>query len=204
VYVQWCIKGVGGIGQNEADDVFHAGLVCNWWRNSGHIYAGDIAGKLTAAALDIHVNRYSEIDPSTQQPYSASTAFLSLTSGAVERRRVLATNVAYSAHSTALAFATNGGRDPGYLFYCWVAVGLNPAVEVESAAEEVRELNTYRSWSAYQLEGEVTAKVRVPSTQIELYERYEPDGSGGLVLKGLRRNSIFVDPSPVLNQRRWF
>lgn len=40
-------------------------------------------------------------------------------------------------------------------------------------AEEVRELHTYTGWSDFQLEGEITAKLLVPSHQIERCEYWD-------------------------------
>lgn len=81
-----------------------------------------------------------------------------------------------------MSFASDFGRYQGecYLFYCWVVVGLTPAVEVKHLAEEVRELNTYRRFSAFQTEGEIVAKIEVPARQIHRFERYEVRGNGNL------------------------
>ena len=73
----------------------------------------------------------------------------------MERNTLLQTIVAHSTYLTALDFATDSGRRPGYLFYAWAIVGLNPAPSIESVSEKVRELNTYRSWSAYQTEAKL-------------------------------------------------
>jgi len=64
-------------------------------------------------------------------------------------------------------FATDQGYGPGYVFYCWVFVGLNPAEEVEGIAEEVRDLNANRWYSHWWHEGDIAAKLIVPANQIE-------------------------------------
>jgi len=43
---------------------------------------------------------------------------------------------------------------------------LTPAVEISHMAEEVRELNIYRRYSAFQTEGEIVAKIEVSARQI--------------------------------------
>jgi hypothetical protein len=182
MFVQWCIKGVRGrlpgedaaIGIDDSDA--HAmvlggqGILCNWWRTAASISPAARRTKLTAANLDRHVHDYDT--------YGAQTPFISLTAGCVERDVGLRLNRVHEAQDVALRFGTDWGARPGYLFYCWVVVGLKPAVSVEGVAEEIRELNTYLSWSDYQLEGEVTAKINVPANQIHAWERWDCDHHG--------------------------
>jgi hypothetical protein len=113
-------------------------------------------------------------------------------------------NYVYSAIDTALAFATNWGRRDGALFYCWVPVALNSAVGIRAVAEEVRELNSYRSWSAYQLEGEITAKIEVPANQIKRVEWWDIASCRGNDPSDFEDNPNFQPPSPVLNVRELF
>lgn len=101
------------------------------------------------------------------------------------------------ARSTAVEFATDGGTGEGYIFYCWLLVGLNPAPPVLSVAEEIRELNTYQSYSAYQTEGEIAAKVIVPANQIERVEKVDAAGR----TKSWILNPDFVPPASVSNFR---
>jgi hypothetical protein len=114
------------------------------------------------------------------------------------------TNQINPAEKIALRFATDWCTSPGYLFYCWVIVGLNPAVEIEEVAEEVRELNTYRSYSPFQLEGEITAKIYIPSNQIDRVEKYEPIGQGQCRRVWTHENRNFSRPAAVLNMRGFF
>ena len=127
-----------------------------------------------------------------------------------ERSTFHKTNFFHPAHLTALLFASNFG-EPGdrcFLFYCWVIVGLNPAVEALPLSEEVRELNTYRRYSAFQTEGEIAAKVEVTAPQIEKYERYSIWRPGARVVKYSREeeklNSRYVDPHSIVNIREAF
>jgi hypothetical protein len=182
MFVQWCVKGIGGRRANDPrdagiDDAMARamidggeGIQCNWWRAVDTISPAQIRQKLTPGNLDRHIHDYETFGP--------ETPFISLTAGCVERDVALRLNRIREAQDVALRFATDWGHRTGYLFYCWVVVGLKPAVSVESVAEEVRELNTYLSWSDYQLEGEVTAKIGVPANQISACERWDCDGLG--------------------------
>lgn len=71
------------------------------------------------------------------------------------------------------------------------------------AAEEVRNLNTYRRWSPYQLEGEITAKVYIPANQIHWVEWWDrsidPNAPTHRYV-----NRRFVDPKSLLNFRELF
>ncbi|MEO0438646.1 MAG: hypothetical protein AAF098_17240 [Pseudomonadota bacterium] len=144
---------------------------------------------MTAAAIDMHVNNYGAVKD--------DTPFISLTSGCVSRDLYLRTNTVLPARNTAVEFATDGGFLDGYIFYCWLLVGLKAAPEVEGIAEEVRELNTYHSYSAYQTEGEVAAKIVVPANQIEGVEKVDPSGKR---IKWIG-NPDFTPPDRVTNFR---
>ncbi|MFF0176084.1 hypothetical protein [Micromonospora profundi] len=80
-------------------------------------------------------------------------------------------------------------------------LGINPAVGVPGVAEEIRELNHGRAYSGWYQQGEVTAKINVPSVQIYLAERYEPDGHNVPKLTASLVNSGFVHPGPLVNLR---
>jgi hypothetical protein len=200
MFVQRCIKGIRGRAANEshggltpADAISIVrdgrGIVCNWWRTAKTISPAEIRQKLTTANLDLHVNNYNSVQN--------DTPFISLTAGCVERNVFYQTNRLVPAEDTALMFATENGTRSGFLFYCWVIVGLKQAVAIEAVAEEVRELNSYRSWSAYQLEGELTAKIHIPANQIQRVEWWAP-GSGGQPTQQISRpewNPAYLNPS---------
>jgi hypothetical protein len=210
VFVQTAIKGIGGIDRSDAQQILRSsGLQCNWWRRVHRIAPDEIDERLSSSNLDLHVNSYGEPHPTYRGRVCEETPFISLATGAVERSAFYKTNFVQPAHRTALLFATDFGRRRGdcFLFYCWVVVGLQPAVEVMSLSEEVRELNTYRRYSAFQLEGEVTAKVWIPTRQIHRFERYRlVDSSDGIRLSFVDNevNPQFVDPQTVLNIRQAF
>ncbi len=143
MFVQWCIKGVrgrlpgeqpdAGIDDAEADSMVlnGIGILRNWWRNVGTISPSARRAKLTAANLDRHVHDYD--------PFGAQTPFISLTAGCVERDIAMRLNRVHEAQDVALRLGTDWGARHAYLFYCWVVVGLKPAVSVEGVAEEIRE-----------------------------------------------------------------
>lgn len=172
MFIQWCIKGVwggpGGIDKATANAITDGGqgIRCNWWRNTQQPSPEAVQLRLRPDGLDRHIHDYSAVQ--------SDTPFISLTAGSVERDRLLRFNRLRSAQDIALRFATRWGRQPGYLFHCWVLVGLRPAVEIQAVAEEVRELHTYTHWSDFQLEGEISAKLLVPSHQIHRWELWDP------------------------------
>lgn len=208
MYIQMCIKGMNRITPADARAILGGhGLACNWWRETHEIRPGEIAARLTADEVYLHVNRYDDKHPTHSGLVREETPFISLSAGAVERNAFLRTNQVNPAHETALNFASDFGRWRGacFLFYCWVMVGLRPCPEVRQLAEEVRELNTYRGYSAFQLEGEILAKIEVPSYQILMYEQYEisenPGGGSKMDLVDTRENPDYVEPHSVTNFR---
>lgn len=208
MFVQWCIKGVRGITDDEARGVIdsRAGVQCRWWRNVKTITPPQIADKLTQANLDLHVNHYGDPDPATGRPFCDGTPFISMAAGSVERSVFLQTNIAHPARLVALDFATAGGTTDGYLFICYVIVGLRPAVGVAAVSEEVRELNTYRRYSAFQTEGEITAKIYIPANQIQRCEAYSVTRPGVVNPRPdwVHVNRHFEDPVTISNIRELF
>jgi hypothetical protein len=214
MFVQECIKGINGISRDQAECILRLeGLTCNWWRERSKpgvkpIEAPEIGKRLTRDNLFLHVNAYSDQHPDYPgHVVREETPFLSMSAGTVSQWAFSATNTTWSALKTAMSFATNHGTYEGdecYLFYCWVIVGMRPAVGVRSLAEEVRELKTYRSFSLFQKEGEIVAKMDVPACQIERFERYEVRGiyenQQHLLIEEIP-NPDYIDPSTVVNFR---
>jgi hypothetical protein len=169
VIVQWCIKGLALPSDAAADAILNSqqGLVCNWWRTAGTISPSQTRAHLTAANLNLHIHHF------TFNNFNRVTPLISLSAGTVERDRAAQTNLVRRARRTALWFGTQFGTQPtAYLFICWVVLAPRRAVEIEGVAEEPRDLNTYRRYSAFQTEGEVTAKIIVPDNQINCYEKW--------------------------------
>jgi hypothetical protein len=74
---------------------------------------------------------------------------------------------------------------------------------MSGVSESVRELNVYRRWSPYQLEGEITAKVHIPSNQIQRVEWWDPNYSCGAA-QHVYVNPDFEAPDPISNVRELF
>ena len=197
MYLQHCVKGIGGISEADASDVIdsQSGIPSNWWRKKGTITPEMAAAVLTDHNLHRHLHDYATFGP--------ETPFISLACGSVERDTAVQNNFIYAAIDTALLFATEDWGRPGALFYCWVPAAFERVVEVRTVAESVRDLNIYRRWSPYQLEGEITAKVHIPSNQIERVEWW--NGSRDKMAPiWTARNPDFVDPSRLSNIRNLF
>lgn len=203
--VQWCIKGLALDNDAEALQILTSrqGLVSNWWRAVGTIQLADIPGRLTTANLDLHVNHFTDPDPATGRPFSERSPFISLSSGTVERDAVGKTNYVHTALRMALWFGTNfGAADTAYLYTCWILLAPRQAVPVEAVAEEIRDLNTYRRYSAYQTEGEVAAKIVVPDTHIQQCQKWSWDKAGGKITPGwVEPNTHFTPPETLSNVR---
>lgn len=167
--VQWCVKGVSLPDDESAREIIDSdrGLVCSWWRTVHRISPPGIRTKLTLGDLDRHVNHFTSTDPASGKPFCDMSPFISLSAGTIERDAAAQTNHVHRARRTALWFGTQfGALDTAYLFTCWILLAPRSAVGVEAVAEEVRDLNTYRRYSAFQTEGEVLAKIIVPANQI--------------------------------------
>lgn len=203
--MQWCVKGMALPGDGVAREVIdnRFGISCRWWQRIDPLPHGDIAAKLTAQNLDLHVNHFESTDPATGLPFCEETPFISLSCGTVERDTAAKTNFVHTARHTALWFGTRFGQEPvAYLYFCWVILAPRSAVAVQGVAEEIRDLNTYRRYSAYQVEGEVAAKILVPANQISRCERWEWNRESKTIRQAwTHSNPHFVRPEALSNVR---
>jgi hypothetical protein len=204
--VQWGIKGLSLLGDDDARGIIDAGqgLICNWWRQSLDIDPADVPHKLTTRNLDMHVNHFTAPDRATGRPFNTETPFISLSAGTVERDAAARTNYVHRARKTALWFGTDfGRRTTAYLYVCWVILAPRDSVEIEHLAEEVRDLNVYRHYSPFQTEGEIVAKILVEDNHIDCCEKWQlVDGPS----PSFRRvwtypNPRFVRPERLTNVR---
>jgi len=213
VIVQWCCKGLAKIEEPTVRAMLTdpLGLICQDWlayvRDAQPFPVSRAMHRLSEANLHRHVNDFAGPDPGTGRPFSQVTPFISLSAGCVDRDVLTKTNRTHRALSTALNFATTDYSDParppchGWVLYCYVVIGSNPAVRIPGVAEEVRELHHGRAYSGWYWQGEVAAKINVPSVQILCAERYDFDPDGKLRLTNVLMNPDFCHPAALLAER---
>jgi hypothetical protein len=199
--IQKVIKGItGAIGDVEAKRILSTGIMCKWWQRVNDLPENEVQPRLTEENLRWHQNRYNMPDPREGgQLFCETTPFISTTAGTVVPDAIYRRNILFASWWTALYFATEcRKRDDGYLYYCYVFILGKKAVEHRSFSEELRELNVYTNYSPYHPEGEITAKIIIPSVQIERLEHW----SFRKVLEDLRngRQPEPLEP-PTLNTR---
>ena len=203
--VQWCMKGMSLPDDKAARDVIDSegGLQCNWWRTVHRITPSEVRAKLTRGNLDRHVNHFTSVDSSTGMPFSRMSPFISLSAGTIERDAAAQTNHVHRARRTALWFGTQFGTETSaYLFTCWTLLAPRSAVGVEAVAEEVRDVNTYRRYSAFQTEGEILAKIIVPGNQIRDCQKWSFDpATRRLRYVWTHPNPSFTKPEILTNVR---
>ena len=210
--IQWCCKGIKDLSEKEVHTILTdpTGLRCRYWFSfdPNPFPISEALGRLTEPDLNLHVNHYSHKDSKSGKPYCETTPFISLSAGCVDRDTTVQTNRTYRALQTALDFATiadfnrlDAGRHPGWVLVCYVLVGVNRAVNIPSVAEEIRELNHNRAYSQWYLQGEITAKINVPSAQILCAVRWKPEPPNTYVATNLLYNTRFTHPAALLDER---
>lgn len=167
VIIQQVIKGLSGLTDGHVDGIFQGGLECNWWRTRGYLPQNEVPSRLTYRNLDWHRHSFTKPDPQQGNArFSDNTPFISTTAGTVDRDVANRTNILTPAWKTALYFATDRWTKDGWLFYCYLFLIGKRAVLLEAFSEELRELNIYTAFSPFYIEGEVTAKLIIPTAQI--------------------------------------
>lgn len=218
MFFQKVVKGISGLDAAEATWIVrHSGISCNWWRLVGEISAPEIKQRMTEANLINHLNRYSDPLPASHPLRSTTNAatfgevtpFISTSAGAIQRDEFGSRNILFPPLITALQFATDNFKGVGFVFYAYVTTLGKKAIPLRQMAEEVRELHIYRQFLPYHHEGEIVAKISIPSSQIEKAEEY--DGaialtqlSQGLIPTPLHPpilNRDYADPSNYSNVR---
>jgi hypothetical protein len=190
--VHWCLKGIPkqhGFGDADANLVLTQGLLSKWViHHAGNMLGPGVVSAhqaLSDAALAAHVNAYGTV--------AATTPYISLTAGVVERDPVTRVPLRRPAWTTALDFATQSGRSDGYVFECWVPLPPNPAPELPGFGEEVRDLNLQPRFAWWHHEGEIAAKLVVPARQIRRVYKY----TAALMLANVTPNPDFVPPDRI-------
>jgi hypothetical protein len=192
---QKTLKGIANLSDAEAEDmVKNYGILSNWWRKKISINNSEIADELTEINLMHHLNEYNKPLPASHKwsslgaTYGDVSAFISTSSGAIQRSS--SANVIFPSFITALKFATKKYKTSGYIFHCYVVTLGKQSIPFQSFAEEVRELHIYRDFMPYHHQGEITAKISIPSINIEKAEKYD----GPRALRELKSGKI---PSPI-------
>ena len=207
--IQEVLKGISGIDEDDVRTIFATGIICNWWRKVGLLPAAEVPLRLTDRNLHWHQNRYNSPDPlEGGEEFSKHTPFISMTSGSVERDSFNRVNTLYPAWWEALKFATNFWTTDGWIFYCSAWILGRKTIGHQAFSEELRELHIYSDFSLYQLEGEITAKIQIPTTQIQRAEEWKlKDIRTALAVGNLPTpyqmiaNGCFIDPASYSNVR---
>lgn len=192
------LKGISVDDDAVADNILlNSGIICNWWRKVRTISPVEVRARLTERNLLWHLSHYDEPDPTEgNEPFSEHTPFISTTAGAIERDPLTASNIFHDPFAIALDFATDAGTRSGYIFYGYVFTLGKKSVPLQYFSEEVRELNIYTDYLEYQLEGEITAKISIPSVLLQRYERYEVSTVQAAALAGVRPDPDYVRVNP--------
>jgi len=210
VFFQHFLKGIRGLDSRSATAILReSGIICRWWDKVGGITPKEVQERLTYRNLDWHLNQYDTPDPlEGGEPFCMHTPYISTTSGTVERDAWRHTNWRKPAFMTALRFATDNFVTRGVIFYGYVFVLGKQSVPLKTFAEEVRELHVYTGYLPYHDEGEIVAKIHVPSVNLERFEEYD----GAVALQQLEcgqrptpltvvHNSAFAHPEEFSNIR---
>ncbi len=74
---------------------------------------------------------------------------------------------------TALRFATRDFTTTGYVFHAYVFTLGRQSISLSQFAEEVRELNIYKTFMPFHPEGEIAAKIEIRGPQIKKWDEYD-------------------------------
>jgi hypothetical protein len=201
---QKVLKGIAGIDPTDdaesdkaAKNILRGvGILCNWWIRVKNLPEIEIRQKLTPRNLFWHLEHYDDHDPVTGARFCENTPYISTTAGCVERDGYRGVNHILSPFITALRFATDGFTRRGYVFYAYVLIIGKQSIPIREFAEEVRELHIYTSFLRYQPEGEIVAKISIPSVRLERVECYEPARARLQLRKGNKPTPEWVEINP--------
>jgi hypothetical protein len=196
MFFQKVLKGIPECSQQDADETFLKGIVCNWWRRVKRITNAEIVAKLDERNLQWHLSHYDTQDPLTGMLFYEDTPYISLTAGSVERDWLFRRNLVYDPYITALRFATRNYTTSGILFYAHVYTLGRQSIELLEFAEEVRELNIYKSFLRYHPEGEITAKIVLNGPQIEKWEEYDGPAAAAEIRRRQKPRPIASNTNP--------
>lgn len=198
---QKVLKGIANLSDTDASNMITGnGILSNWWRNKKTITNSEIQTELTESNLLLHLNNYNQALPVGHRwthlgkTYGEVSAFISTSSGAIQRDDAKKLNIIFPSFLTSLNFATKGFKTSGYIFYAYVMVLGKKSIPLQGFSEEVRDLHIFRDFLPYHHQGEVTAKVSIPSVNIEKAERYD----GPTALAEIKK-SLTPSPSKIIS-----
>jgi hypothetical protein len=211
MYFQKFIKGINDITNDQAIHMLDNGIMCNWWNLMGQITPSEIQAKLIEPNIELHLNRYGDLLPASHpefflgRTYGDISPFISTTAGTYQRKWNeqfdIGFNMPFPPLPTALSFATKTFTSSGVLFYGYVITLGKKAVQMQQFAEEVRDMHIYTDYLPNHHEGEVMAKIIIPSVQIEKVEFYDPKELIEKIKKGVKiepvnliENTSYLDP----------
>lgn len=204
---QMALKGIPGLPVAAANTILESGLLCRWWLRVTDLPRNEVADRLTEDELYNHVARYHDTVPGATYTYGANSPFISLSAGTYQTVSSWSYKH-FAARWTALRFATDNFKTDGLALRLWVPVLGRPAVQLEHFAEEVRDPHQYPVAYGYHHQGEVTAKIVVPPTQIERYDYYSGSAAAVALSGGTwptptasRANPKYVSPNSYVNLR---
>lgn len=178
MFFQKVVKGIHGLDRPTVQHMLDNGIISNWWKEIGTITPVQIKELLNENNADLHINHYNELIPAGHplsgfvgKKFGQVSPFISTSAGAIQRKAK--SNFLFDPVTTAIRFATKNLTSDGVVFYAYLMTIGKQTVELEQFSEEVRELNVYTKYSKYQTQGEIMAKVIIPSIQIEKAEFYK-------------------------------
>lgn len=207
MYFQHIVKGIPKLGLEEVRRILsQTGLRCNWWRRVGSITGEQIKAKLNSDNLYLHLEHYQSMLPGGDRPFCEDTPFISTTAGTAVEDAVAGRLYVHDAFWEAANFATERFESDGWIFYGYVYVLEKPSIELQEFAEEVRNFHLYTRFLRYRREGEITAKIEIPSVRLRCAEFYRGPNLGEQLMRGQRpepvevlRNDAYCPPERYAN-----
>lgn len=163
---QYVLKGISDLSDADARRTMTTGILCNWWRRVRTLPNPEVRGRLTQKELDEHIANYHSNVPGETYTVGENSPFISTTAGTYQVQNSK-TYKYFSAELTAISFATRQSRTDGVIFRAWVPVLGRPSLPLVQFAEELRDPNQYPHAYGFHQQGEVTAKIQIPTAQIE-------------------------------------
>ncbi|WP_053990016.1 hypothetical protein [Mangrovimonas sp. TPBH4] len=213
---QKVLKGIPNLTEKDVNYIIsNTGILSNLLRNNPNFQLSEIKEELTESNLINHLSNYHGTLPSSNKwsklgkTYGEVSPFISTTAGAVQRDN--SKNIIFPTFITAIRFATKNFKTSGCIFYTYVQVLGKESIPLESFSEEVRELHIFKDFLPYHQQGEITAKLRIPSISIEKAEIYNGKKAFQCLNKGTKPipakiilNPDYANPEKYCNIRNYF